>query len=47
METYLKPEMTVDIFQSVDVLTASADMGDGSSNEPTTRPNSTPYIPIP
>ena len=47
MEKYMKPEMTVDNFQSVDVLTTSADMGGGSSDEPTTRPNSTPYIPIP
>ena len=47
MEKYMKPEMTVDNFQSVDVITTSADMGGGSSDEPTTRPNSTPYIPIP
>ncbi|MBO5495418.1 MAG: hypothetical protein J5964_06850 [Eubacterium sp.] len=47
MEKYMKPEMTVDNFQSVDVLTTSTDMGGDSSNEPTTRPNSTPYIPIP
>ena len=47
MEKYINPEMTVDNFQSVDVLTTSTDMDGGSSNEPTTRPNSTPYIPIP
>ena len=47
MEKYMKPTITVDNFRSVDVLTTSADMEGGSSNEPTTRPNSTPYIPIP
>ncbi len=47
MEKYLKPEMKLDEIHPVDVLTASADMGGDSSNEPTTRPNSTPYIPIP
>ena len=47
MEKYMKPEMTVDNFRTVDVLTISADTGGDSSNEPTTRPNSTPYIPIP
>ena len=46
MEKYMKPEITVENFQSVDVLTTSTDIG-GGSNEPTTRPNSTPYIPIP
>ncbi len=47
MEKYTKPEMTVDNFRLVDVLTTSTDTGGGSSTEPTTRPNSTPYIPIP
>lgn len=47
MEKYLKPEMTIDSFQAVDVLTTSTVDGGGSREEPTTRPNSTPYIPIP
>ena len=47
MEKYMKPEMTIDDFCLVDVLTTSGDTDGGSSGEPTTRPNSTPYIPIP
>lgn len=45
MEKYVKPYITVEEYKTADVLTTSA--GDGSSDEPTTRPNSTPYIPIP
>ncbi len=46
MEKYVKPDITVEEYKPVDVITTSA--GDsGSSGEPTTRPNSTPYIPIP
>ena len=45
MEKYQKPEMTLDEFNPVDVLTTSA--GDGGSEEPTTKSYTTPYIPIP
>lgn len=44
MEKYLKPEINVENFKTVDVITTSAD---GGMDEPTTRKNSTPYIPIP
>ena len=39
-----KPEINVENFKTVDVITTSAD---GGMDEPTTRKNSTPYIPIP
>ena len=44
MEKYLKPEMKVENYRTVDVISTSADSG---MDEPTTRKNSTPYIPIP
>ncbi len=44
MEKYLKPEITVEEFKAVDVLTESS----GSTpEEPTTQSYTTPYIPIP
>ena len=44
MEKYLKPEIKVEEYKPVDVLTESA--GE-TPEEPTTQSYTTPYIPIP
>lgn len=45
MEKYQKPEMKLEEYHPVDVLTTSG--GGGGSEEPTTQSYTTPYIPIP
>lgn len=46
MDKYIKPDITFEEYKLVDVITTSTG-ADSESREPTTRPNSTPYIPIP